>query len=179
MMIQGIRNVNGILSTDIESEITRFLFWEAKLLDHGRYDEWLDLLADDLEYSMPARITNEGKEHKSNIDYQSRYFQETKKSLATRISRFDTSSAWAESAGLRQRHFVSNILVEPTDKQDEFIVNSYFLFKRSRGSDPRNEELFGERVDLLRKENGTWKIASRVIYPDRSVLAYTNLSMFL
>ena len=178
-MTQEIRKVNQIVSPDIQFEITHFLYLEARLLDHGKYDEWLDLLADDLDYRMPARITNEGKEHKSNIDYQSRYFQETKKSLTTRIRRFETSSAWAEFAGLRQRHFVSNILVEPTNKPDEFKVSSYFLFKRSRGSDERFEELFGERVDLLRKENGSWKIASRVIYPDRSVLAFTNLSMFL
>ncbi|KYD18363.1 hypothetical protein B4168_0332 [Anoxybacillus flavithermus] len=41
------------------------------------------------------------------------------------------------------------------------------------------EQLHGERVDVLRKENGKWKIASRTIYPDQTVLRLINLSMFL
>ena len=167
------------INPEIESQITKFLHLEAQLLDRGKYDEWLDMLAEDLVYRMPARITNEGKENHSNIDYRSRYFQETKKSLITRVRRFDTTSAWAEFAGARQRHFISNILIEPTDNTNEYQVSSYFLFRRSRGSDIRSEELYGERVDVLRNENGTWKLASRVIYPDQSVLVYANLSMFL
>jgi len=34
-------------------EITDFLYREAELLDERRYREWLDLLADDVRYSMP------------------------------------------------------------------------------------------------------------------------------
>lgn len=178
-MTQEIRELHQTVTADLHYQITNFLHLEACLLDQGKYNDWLDLLADDLDYRMLARVTKEGKDHRANIDYRSRYFQETKKSLITRVSKFDTTSAWAEFAGLRQRHFVSNILVEPTHKYDEYKVSSYFLFKRSRGSDERTEELFGERVDILRRENGAWKIASRAIYPDRSVFAYTNLSMFL
>lgn len=179
LMTQELRDFNRIVTADLQFQITNFLYLEARLLDQGKYNDWLDLFADDLDYRMLGRVTNEGKDHRSNIDYRSRYFQETKKSLITRVSKFDTTSAWAEFAGLRQRHFVSNIIVEPTNKPDEYQVSSYFLFKRSRGSDERTEELFGERVDIIRRENDTWKIASRTIYPDRSVFAYTNLSMFL
>ena len=45
------------------------------------------------------------------------------------------------------------------------LVRSNFLFKRSRADDIATEEIFGERLDVLRKVNGEWKIASRTIYP--------------
>jgi hypothetical protein len=35
------------------------------------------------------------------------------------------------------------------------------------------------REDVIRKENGEWKLASRIIYPDQTVLGTINLSMFL
>ena len=36
-------------------EIEDFLWTEAELLDEFRYEEWLDLLTDDLVYWMPIR----------------------------------------------------------------------------------------------------------------------------
>ena len=36
-------------------EVEQFYFHEAELLDDGRYADWLDLLADDLDYWMPTR----------------------------------------------------------------------------------------------------------------------------
>lgn len=98
LMTQEIRELHQTVTADLQYQITNFLYLEARLLDQGKYNDWLDLLADDLDYRMLARITNEGKDHRNNIDYRSRYFQETKKSLITRVSKFDTTSAWAEFA---------------------------------------------------------------------------------
>ena len=107
-------------------------------MDSRNYRGWLELLAEDIIYRMPARITNEGKHDTPNIDYKSRYFEETKKSLVTRVRRLDsTSSAWAEISGPRQRHFISNVFIESgkmNDGNEEYFVRSNFLFKRNRGS---------------------------------------------
>ncbi|WP_413299773.1 3-phenylpropionate/cinnamic acid dioxygenase subunit beta [Bacillus sp. 1P10SD] len=170
------------VSIGVQMEITNFLYREAYLLDHRKYQDWLDLLGDDLVYQMPARITNEGRHDTPNIDHDSRYFEDTKQSLVTRIKRLDTSSAWAEFSGPRQRHFITNILIEPgtkTENYQEFHVKSNFLFKRNRGSYRTSEELFGEREDILRKHNGEWKLVSRLILLDQTVLGSMNLSMFL
>ncbi|MEH7114715.1 3-phenylpropionate/cinnamic acid dioxygenase subunit beta [Neobacillus niacini] len=176
--------VKGLTTTiEIQNEITQFLYKEAHLLDSRNYRGWLDLLAEDIVYQMPARITNEGKHDTPNIDYKSRFFEETKQSLVTRVKRLDTtSSAWAEISGPRQRHFISNVFIESgkmNDGNEEYFVRSNFLFKRNRGSSLTSEELFGAREDVIRKENGEWKVASRIIYPDQAVLGTINLSMFL
>jgi 3-phenylpropionate/cinnamic acid dioxygenase small subunit len=90
------------------------------------------------------------------------------------VKRLDsTSSAWAEISGPRQRHFITNIFIEKgvfKDGDEEYFVRSNFLFKRNRGSALTSEELFGARE---------WKLASRIIYPDQTVLGTINLSMFL
>jgi 3-phenylpropionate/cinnamic acid dioxygenase small subunit len=166
------------MNVELQFQITHFLHHEAFLLDSRRFDEWLDVLADDIVYRMPLRATRERKDG-SNIVDEMTFFEETKKSLTTRVKRLGTTSAWAEDPAPRTRHFVSNILVESGVGNGEFTVRSNFLCKRSRAGDMVTEEIFGERLDVLRKVHDQWKIASRTIYPDQAVLGVKNLSMFL
>jgi 3-phenylpropionate/cinnamic acid dioxygenase small subunit len=39
----------------LKQEIEEFFYQEAELLDERRYEEWLELLADDVRYWMPMR----------------------------------------------------------------------------------------------------------------------------
>jgi 3-phenylpropionate/cinnamic acid dioxygenase small subunit len=107
------------------------------------------------------------------------YFADSKKDIEIKVERLYTKSAWVENPPTRQRHFISNVVVEPGFSSNEYKVRSYFLFKRSRSSEAKTEELFGEREDIIRKVNGKWKIAKRTVYPDQSVLSVMNVSMFL
>lgn len=166
------------LNMDLLYDITNFLNHEARLLDDRNFKRWLDLLTEDIVYRMPVRVTRESKDLTGKDDAMT-YFEESKKSLTTRVLRFGTTSAWAEDPPSHTRHFVSNIMIEPGSKNNEIIVKSYFLTKRSRGTDHNTEEIFGERIDVMRKVNGEWKIASRCIYPDQSILTVMNLSTFL
>jgi 3-phenylpropionate/cinnamic acid dioxygenase small subunit len=166
------------MNHELQYEITHFLNHEAYLLDHRQYREWLELLTDDIIYRMPLRVTVDNKEGTNLMDNMA-FFEETKPALETRVARLYTKSAWAENPAPRQRHFISNIMIRPGSDPNELQVRSYFLFHRSRGSDPNTEQLFGEREDVMRKLSGEWKIASRMIYPDQAVLTVMNLSMLL
>lgn len=166
------------MNMELHYEITKFLTREARLMDDRKFEEWLTLLTDDIVYRMPVRVTRESKD-KTGKDNAMTYYEESKKSLTTRVKRLGTSSAWAEDPPLHTRHFVSNIDIEPSGKADELNVVSYFLTKRSRGVDHDAEQIFGERHDVLRRVDGEWKLASRTIYPDQSILTVMNLSMFL
>jgi 3-phenylpropionate/cinnamic acid dioxygenase small subunit len=162
---------------EVYYQITKFLYHEAYLLDHRRYNEWLDLLADDLIYRMPLRLTKERKDG-GEISEEMAFYEETKKSLQNRVKRLYAKSAWVEDPPPRQRHFISNITVSQGSEADEYKVLSYFSFQRSIGSSTEWETLNGEREDIIRLVNGEWKLASRVIYPDQTVLGTQNLSMF-
>lgn len=166
------------MAADLHYEISQFLYKEVYLLDHRQYREWLDLLADDVEYIMPLRVTVENK-HETNLSREMTYFTDYKKDLTMKVERLYTKSAWVENPAPRQRHFISNIVIEPTEVEGEYNVKSYFLFKRSRASEPHTEELFGEREDIIRKVEGGWKLAKRTIHTDQAVLTVMNLSMFL
>jgi 3-phenylpropionate/cinnamic acid dioxygenase small subunit len=166
------------MNFEIQYEITQFLYQEAYLLDHKKYKEWLELLDESIVYRMPVRVTVERREG-SDLAKDMSYFEETKQSLTTRVERLYTSSAWVEDPPPRQRHFISNIMIQPGSEADEYHVRSYFDFERSRGSDPEIEKMIGEREDVLRRVNGEWKIAARTIFPDQAVLGVMNLSMFL
>jgi 3-phenylpropionate/cinnamic acid dioxygenase small subunit len=166
------------MNSELQYQITNLLHHEAYLLDHRKYKEWLDLLTDDLTYRMPIRVTVEGRDEANLVDDMT-YFEETKNSLTTRVKRLYTNSAWVENPAPRQRHFISNIMIDSASVPNECKVRSYFLFQRSRGSDHHIEQIFGERNDIIRKVNDEWKIASRTIYPDQTVITAMNLSMFL
>ncbi len=172
-------------------EIEQFLYREARLLDNRNFRQWLDLLTDDIRYWMPVRSNRYPVSSKAiSILDGSRYeegelskegelaiLDEDKDSLTRRIDRLDSGMAWAEDPPSRTRHFVSNVEVEPGDRDSELKVYSNFVMYRTRGE---TEEDFyvGCREDVLRLEAGQWKVAYRKIVLDQTVLLAKNVSNF-
>ncbi|WP_067929422.1 3-phenylpropionate/cinnamic acid dioxygenase subunit beta [Alicyclobacillus shizuokensis] len=166
------------MNWEVYHGIAELLYLEAHLLDHRRYREWLDLLTDDIRYRMPVRITTERKDG-DGLEAGMTYFDETKSSLAARVERLYTKTAWVEDPPPRQRHFISNLRVQPAEQSEEYNVLSYFHFCRSRASEHAMEQLTGERRDVVRLVGDEWRIAERTIICDETVLDVKNLSMFL
>jgi len=169
-----------MLETSVETywEVYSFLMHEAELLDERRERDWLDLFTDDAEYLMPVRVNRERGEG-DGFSEEAFYFEETRGSLELRVRRLETEYAWAEDPPSRTRHFVTNVRVAEGEEEDEVAVRTNLLLYRSRGSDPNNDLLSAERKDVLRKEDGQWKLKRREILLDHSVLMTHNLSVFL
>ncbi|HZC18896.1 MAG TPA: aromatic-ring-hydroxylating dioxygenase subunit beta, partial [Rubrobacteraceae bacterium] len=100
-------------------------------------------------------------------------------SLELRVRRFETEYAWAEDPPSRTRHFVTNVRVSPREEEYEVAVRSNLLLYRSRGSTPGHDIISAERKDVLRKEEGRWKLRKRVILLDHHLLETHNSSVFL
>lgn len=165
------------MNWDIVQEITDLLYHEAELLDGQRYIEWLNLLSNDIRYTMPVRMTMERKDGDAFASDMS-YYEETKATLTSRVHRLYTKTAWVEDPPPRQRHLVSNVRVKPL-RDNEYDVHSSFLFCRTRASETTIEQLTGSRIDLVCKVAGAWRIRERTVYCDQTVLPVKNLSMFL
>ena len=171
---------------EIHFEVEQFYYEEAELLDDGRFADWLDLLAEDLDYWMPTRTNRLRRQQALSIASrgEAAFYDETKESLAWRIRRFDSGMAWAEDPPSRTRHLVTNIVVTHADpvQHEGFSVNdletrSAFLVYRNRLE--REENVFaGRRVDILRRTNGRLQVARRVILLDQNVLRAKNISTF-
>ncbi len=164
----------------LQQEIEQFLYFEARILDERRHDEWYELLAEDIHYFMPTRynrLRREGDREFSGPN-EAAFFDEDKRSIAQRIRRLNTGMAWAEDPPSRTRHMVSNVTIRPREG-GEYEVDCYYLLYRSRLE--REVEFFvGMRHDLLRRADNPagFLIARRTIILDQTVLMARNLSFF-
>ena len=157
----------------------------------GAFDEWLELLTEDIKYWMPLRSNRYPAYSKAiSILDGSRYeegelsgeddlaiMDEDKDSLTRRIRRLDSGMAWAEDPPSRTRHFVSNIEVEPGGRESELKVYSNFIMYRTRG-ETEQDFYVGSREDVLRREDGQLRVAYRKIVLDQTVLLAKNVSNF-
>lgn len=162
----------------VARDIEELLYDEAELLDDRRFEEWLELLADDIRYRMPARVNRMARERAYEDNDEAAHFQENKFSLGVRVRRLSTGFAWAEDPPSRTRRLVTNIRVRPGRTDGEYEVRSNFLLYRTRLE--TEQDLFaGCRHDVVRRRaDGRWEIARRTILLDQNVLLGKNLSVF-
>lgn len=164
-----------MVTKELHYEVEQFLYREARLLDEGRFYEWLELLTDDVRYWMPTRETRERREGAVHGEEELALIDDDKNFLMTRVKRFDTGLAHAEQPPSRTRHFVMNVEVLEEPGQ-EVEVHSNLLVFQSRHE--KSENFFiGKREDRLRKVGGQWRIARRKIILDQ-VLLPRVLSIF-
>lgn len=158
--------------------ITAFLLREARLLDDGRWDDWLGLMTADIHYWMPA-VENRKRLDKLGAWEPGRgaYFDDNHRDLSLRVSRFKQPTAWAEDPPTRHLHVITNIEAFETDVPGEFRVHSAFVNYRSRG-ERDNDLLLGRREDLLREVDGRLRIARRTVRITQSLLLSKNLNTF-
>jgi 3-phenylpropionate/cinnamic acid dioxygenase small subunit len=156
-----------------------FLVAEAALLDDRKFDEWLQLFADDLEYIVPVR-TIRRRGNGSDIDWESRHFDDNKASMSLRVRRLtETDVAWAEDPPSFTRRMVTNFRYEPGPGDTELTVKTNLMLFRSRGTSGNHDLIAGERTDVLRLVEGQLKIAKRHVVLDQAMLGTKNLGVFL
>lgn len=160
----------------------KWLVDEAWMLDAQAYEDWLELLTDDIHYLMPVRVTTAlGAGYDTSPGMA--HFDEDKYSLSRRVARFLTEHAWTEDPPSRLRHHLTNVRTFATDAPgsgpEHIAVESASLLFRNRGDVREGSFISAGREDLLRRVDGEWKLARRVIMVDDSVMRMQNLAVFL
>jgi len=112
--------------TITRAQIEDFLYAEAALLDEWRLQEWLELLTEDVTYSVPATDVPEG-------DAKSTLFIIADDALRvrSRVRQLLGKSAWAENPRSRTRRLISNVRIRGTDG-DTIRVTANFAVYRMR-----------------------------------------------
>lgn len=165
-------------------EVEQFIFYEADLLDFRQYDQWLDLLTDDIRYFMPIvrnirygewdrEFTREGKDIA--------WFDEGKETLTQRVRQIETGIHWAEEPSSRASHLITNVRIvdaapSVTDATEVDVSCRFFVYRNRLETE--TDVLVGKRLDTLRKVEGQWKIAHRRVILDQNVLLAKNLTIF-
>jgi 3-phenylpropionate/cinnamic acid dioxygenase small subunit len=166
-------------------ELEQFLYLEAELIDERRFDEWLELLADDLVYFMPIRRNVKYGQHAERENTREgegiSWFEEDKWTLTKRVEQIQTGLHYAEEPLSRVCHMISNVrLVDAkpsAEAPDTVTVSSRFLVYQNR-IEYETYTFVGKRLDTLRRTAEGWQIVRREILLDQNVLMAKNLSTF-
>jgi len=169
----------------LQREIEEFLYQEAELLDARHYEAWLDLFTEDVHYWMPMsrNVPHDEPEREYTRDgLDVNWFDEGKDTLTRRVKQILTGVHWAEEPRSRICHMISNVQIlralPSGSPPSEVAVKCRFLIYRNR-VETETDLLVGKREDLLRRVDGGWKIARRMIVLDQNVLLAKNLTFFL
>ncbi|MBW2425530.1 MAG: aromatic-ring-hydroxylating dioxygenase subunit beta [Deltaproteobacteria bacterium] len=159
------------------AEVMDFVHHELQLLDDGDYEPWLDLLADDLSYLMPVRITRGRGKGSGFAD--AGFYDDTKPMLVARVRRYlESTAGWVEDPPSRTRRFITNVRVWRDGESDRYVRANYLIL-RNRLDQPDYEMVSAERRDLLRTVGGSLKLLRRHVYCDQALVGAQNLAFFV
>lgn len=167
-------------------EVQRFFTEEARLLDHRAFEEWLALFTEDVRYWVPARkvrmISSRRGDREIDLelsaDGEPCILDERLPQLQLRVFRMQTGRLlWSENPPGRVRHLITNVEASYTDDPDELSVRSNFLVPHAR-FDEKGTQYHGERQDILRRVDGSLRIASRKVVLDSTVIWAAAVTAF-
>lgn len=167
----------------LKADVEDFLYSEAELLDTRRFEDWLEVLADDIVYFMPVKQNVKfGQQDRENTKQGIgiSWFDEGKWTLRKRVEQILTGVHYAEEPLSRVCHLVSNVQVlrsRNTEQGTEHDVRSRFLVYQNR---VQYETYFfvGKRTDIIRETESGFKVARREIQLDQNVLLAKSLTTF-
>lgn len=137
----------------LRERVEEFLFFEAKLIDEHRYDQWLELWTDDGLYWVPANSDDADPARQAMIIYDNRA------RLGDRIYRLTSGAAWAQQPRSRTRRLISNVEVRETD--GGYAVESNCLIAEMRRS---RQDVFAARtLHTLRPAGDSFRIALKKV----------------
>lgn len=138
----------------LRSAVEVFLFHEARLLDEGRFEEWLALYTDETSYWIPYRRGAVDPSQEVSIVYDNRTH------LTERVFRITGGTSFSQNPRSQTAHIVSNVMVTPLESGRLSVASMQLVveYRRSLQStfaaDCRHE---------LEVVDGDFKIASKRI----------------
>src|SRR6266511_1232355 len=164
----------------LQKDVEQFLYKEARLLDERRLTEWLDLLAEDINYFMPIRRNikfGDWDLEFSDPESEISYFDEGKDILQGRVRQINTGVHWAEEPVSRFEHLISNVEIVSAEENEVQVASKFFCYQ-NRLQDEVNI-FVGRRYDTLRRDPVTvFKVVKRKILLAQNVLLPKVINTF-
>jgi len=105
----------------VESLIEQFLYREARLMDEGKYREWLSLWTEDAIYWVPCNDDDSDPTRDVSLIYDNR------ERLGQRVDRLMSGTVQALDPKPRMRRVVSNIEIEAREGNDVTVASNFVL----------------------------------------------------
>jgi 3-phenylpropionate/cinnamic acid dioxygenase small subunit len=146
--------MTGTAARDRQREIEQFLYHEAWLLEQRRFDEWLELLTDDVVYYLPNH------QEMSRIEDDAMIAYDDYQAMRMRVARLGDLLNPARQPAPRTKYFVTNValLAEDADVEVRSSVLLYIVRDRSVRHHPISCEY------RLRPTASGLKIAYKKVY---------------
>ena len=120
----------GVTAVLEAAAVERFLLHEARLLDEGRFSEWLALFTPDCHYWVPSQPGQVSPKDTVSLIYDDRRL------LETRVRRLASPHVHAQIPPSRTSRMVTNVTLEESEKREPVQrVRSKLLlveFRRNR-----------------------------------------------
>lgn len=139
----------------IREQCRALLEREARLLDEGRYKDWLELYAPECVVWVPTAATPGDPRREVSV------FFDDRRRLEDRIYRLGTGSAWSQVPPSRTVRFVANVEPFRTGERTVLMVRSNLLLSEYRAGETRL--LAGWCGHRLRRRQVGWEIEAKQI----------------
>jgi 3-phenylpropionate/cinnamic acid dioxygenase small subunit len=146
-----------------------FLFQEARLLDEGRLEDWLELFVPECLYWMP--MTPGGGDPSSEVTLA---FDDRRR-LEDRVAWLRTAYIWSQIPRSRTRRMITNVEVHHAAQGGELLVRSNFVVHDVRPS--YRAAIPGWTAHRLRVEDSGLRIVIKQVGLLDSDQAHANLSI--
>ena len=113
-------------SAGLQREVETFLYRQAALLDARRWQDWIDLFADDGVYWMPAAPEQTDWLGEPSI------FAEDKLLMEVRMGRLQHPNAWSQAAMWGTNHLVGNVIVESAQGDTVHVYSRFQVMELRR-----------------------------------------------
>ncbi|MDP4155843.1 MAG: aromatic-ring-hydroxylating dioxygenase subunit beta [Bacillota bacterium] len=173
-LIHGLKdweNEAGFASKETHAEVERFLFREARLLDEGKMEDWLELFNSECLYWIPMVPGGGNPLKEVSLAFDDR------RRLEDRIYRLRTGYAWSQTPASRTIRLLSNIEVWQDGREEQVRVRTNFILNEFRTG--RNKIYSGWYGYRLQKENGDWKITVKQVNLIDCDQGHENLTFIL
>ncbi|GLT12244.1 MULTISPECIES: 3-phenylpropionate/cinnamic acid dioxygenase subunit beta [Rhodobacterales] len=169
----------------LRGEVEELFYDEASMLDERRFDEWLELMHEDVVYFMPMRRNVKFGMHdereNTRVDEGISWFNEDKWTLRKRVEQILTGVHYAEEPLSRIAHLITNVQIRSTvpeiENASEIRTSCRFHVYQNR-VEHEHYSFVGRRYDTLVRVNGALKIRERKIILDQNVLLAKCLTAF-
>ena len=120
----------GVRAPGVLDELREFAFEEARLLDAGHYEAWVDLFAEDGVYWVPSEPGQASPEDTLSL------FHETKPLLQLRARRLSHPQTHIQAPPVRTHHHLSNLSGQDLGS-GEYLLRSMLLMVEWRNGEQR------------------------------------------
>ena len=115
------------------AECEQFLVHEARLLDEGRFDEWLALFTPEAWYWVPSEPDQADPVETVSLIYDDRRL------LETRVRRLSSPRMYSQEPRSRTSRMIGNVTIEETEKGFATVRSKFIMIEYRR----EQQRLFG------------------------------------